>query len=156
MPAEAPDVAPGTAIVSTSRGNTEIEVNLKSEERDIQPEPLAMGMQMKKVEKKRKIKGSKQSRRREKERMSSIVHTKVDLPVHMVKAHQAAYAYLNPNISKYETLLGLLDQATQTQLSLQPMMTAFVMRFEEVNQALEEMAEEGEQMLKEQIGRAHV
>ncbi|XP_046877906.1 photoreceptor cilium actin regulator [Hypomesus transpacificus] len=148
MPAEAPDVAPGSAIVSTSRGNSEIEVNLKSEGMDIQPESLAMGMQMKKVEKKRKIKGPKQGRRREKER-SSIVHTKVDIPVHMVKAHQAAYAYLNPNISKYETLLGLLDQATQTQLSLQPMMTAIVMRFEEVNQALEEMADEGEQMLTE-------
>ncbi|CDQ88985.1 unnamed protein product [Oncorhynchus mykiss] len=67
----------------------------------------------------------------------------------MVRAHQAAYEYLTPNISKCETLLGLLDQAAQTQLSLQPMMTAIVMRFEEVNQALEEMAEEGELMLKE-------
>ncbi|KAK1889367.1 Photoreceptor cilium actin regulator, partial [Dissostichus eleginoides] len=77
------------------------------------------------------------------------VDTKVDFPPHMVRAHVAAYAYLNPNISKYETLLGLLDQAAQTQLSLQPPMSALVFRFEEINQALEEMAEEGELMLKE-------
>ncbi|XP_015259514.1 PREDICTED: uncharacterized protein C2orf71-like [Cyprinodon variegatus] len=67
----------------------------------------------------------------------------------MVRAHQAAYGFLNPNITKYETLLGLLDQATQTQLSLQPIMAALVLYFEEINQALEEMAEEGELMLKE-------
>ncbi|KAK7907535.1 hypothetical protein WMY93_016147 [Mugilogobius chulae] len=80
-------------------------------------------------------------------RKSSI--TKVDFPPHMVRAHQAAYAFLNPNISKFETLLELLDQATQTQLSIQPVMSALVLRFEEINQALEEMAEEGELMLKE-------
>ncbi|CAL1585286.1 unnamed protein product [Knipowitschia caucasica] len=74
---------------------------------------------------------------------------KVDFPPHMVRAHQAAYAYLNPNISKFETLLELLDQAAHTQHSLQPMMAALVLRFEEINQALEEMAEEGELMLKE-------
>lgn len=80
-------------------------------------------------------------------RKSSI--TKVEFPPHMVRAHQAAYAFLNPNISKFENLLELLDQAAHTQLSLQPMMSALVLRFEEVNQALEEMAEEGELMLKE-------
>ncbi|XP_035766002.1 photoreceptor cilium actin regulator-like [Neolamprologus brichardi] len=77
------------------------------------------------------------------------VQTKVDFPPHMLRAHQAAYNFLNPNISKYETLLGLLDQAAQTQLSLQPMMSALVLRFEEINQALEDMADEGELMLKE-------
>ncbi|XP_051265843.1 uncharacterized protein pcare2 [Dicentrarchus labrax] len=100
---------------------------------------------IKRTEKRKKNKGK---RRFEKQR-SSILQAKVDFPPHMVRAHQAAYAFLNPNISKYETLLGLLDQAAQTQLSLQPMMTAFVLRFEEINQALEEMAEEGELMLKE-------
>ncbi|XP_069371122.1 uncharacterized protein pcare2 [Paralichthys olivaceus] len=79
----------------------------------------------------------------------SILQKKVDFLPPMVRAHQAAYAFLNPNISKYETLLGLLDQAAQTQLSLQPMISALVFRFEEINQALEEMAEEGELMWKE-------
>lgn len=79
----------------------------------------------------------------------SVLRAKVDFTPHMVRAHQAAYTFLNPNISKYEILLGLLDQAAQTQLSLQPMMSALVLRFEEINQALEEMAEEGELMLKE-------
>ncbi|XP_023266116.1 uncharacterized protein LOC111657985 [Seriola lalandi dorsalis] len=102
---------------------------------------------IKKTEKRKKNKGKKRSA--EKLRKSSIIQTKVDLPPHMVRAHQAAYAFLNPNISKYETLLGLLDQAAQTQLSLQPMMSALVLRFEEINQALEEMAEEGELMMKE-------
>lgn len=103
---------------------------------------------VKKTDKKRKKKKDKK-RSTQKLRKSSIIQTKIDFPPQMVRAHQAAYAFLNPNISKYETLLGLLDQAAQTQLSLQPMMSALVFRFEEINQALEEMAEEGELMLKE-------
>lgn len=102
---------------------------------------------IKKTEKRKKNRGKRKSN--EKQRKSSIIQTKVDFPPHMVRAHQAAYAFLNPNISKYETLMGLLDQAAQTQLSLQPMMSALVLRFEEINQALEEIAEEGELMLKE-------
>ncbi|CAL8315154.1 unnamed protein product [Lota lota] len=101
-----------------------------------------------KTEKKRKPKGAEKRQRTEKQRKASI-RTKVDLPPHMVRAHQAAYAYLNPNISKYNTLLGLLDQAAQTHLSLQPVMGILVLRFEEINQALEEMAEEGELMMRE-------
>lgn len=102
---------------------------------------------IKKTEKRKKNKGKRRST--EKHRKSSTVKTKVDFPPYMVRAHQAAYAFLNPNISKYETLLGLLDQTAQTQLSIQPTMSALVLRFEEINQALEEMAEEGELMLKE-------
>lgn len=96
--------------------------------------------------KRKKNKGKK--RLPEKQRFA-ISRVKWDFPPQTVRAHQAAYAYLNPNISKYETLLGLLDQAAQTQLSLQPMMSALVMRFEEINQALEELAEEGDLMMKE-------
>nr|XP_040017285.1 photoreceptor cilium actin regulator [Gasterosteus aculeatus aculeatus] len=102
---------------------------------------------IKKFEKRKKSKGKRRSA--EKQRKSSIVQAKFDFPPPMVRAHQAAYAFLNPNISKYEALLGLLDQAAQTQLSLQPTVSAFVLHFEEINQALEEMAEEGELMLKE-------
>lgn len=96
--------------------------------------------------KRKKNKGKKKLP--EKQRFA-ISRVKLDFPPQTVRAHQAAYAYLNPNISKYETLLGLLDQAAQTQLSLQPMMSALVMRFEEINQALEELAEEGDLMMKE-------
>ncbi|KAI4802254.1 hypothetical protein KUCAC02_020104 [Chaenocephalus aceratus] len=99
------------------------------------------------TEKVKKNKGRRRSTK--KQRKTSCIQRKVDFPPHMVRAHVAAYAYLNPNISKYETLLGLLDQAAQTQLSLQPPISALVFRFEEINQALEEMAEEGELMLKE-------
>ncbi|KAK2856619.1 hypothetical protein Q5P01_005354 [Channa striata] len=102
---------------------------------------------IKKREKKKKNKVKRRST--EKQRKSSIIQGKVDFPPHMVRAHQAAYTFLNPNITKYETLLGLLEQAAQTQLSLQPMMSALVLRFEEINEALEEMAEDGELMLKE-------
>ncbi|XP_038131508.1 uncharacterized protein LOC119776916 isoform X3 [Cyprinodon tularosa] len=93
----------------------------------------------------------KNMRRRstDRHRKSSSIQTKADFLPHMVRAHQAAYGFLNPNITKYETLLGLLDQATQTKLSIQPIMAALVLYFEEINQALEEMAEEGELMLKE-------
>lgn len=99
-----------------------------------------------KPERRKKNKNKKRSSGRQK---NSVYRAKLDFPPHMVRAHQAAYAFLNPNISKYETLLTLLDQAAQTQLSLQPMMSALALRFEEINQALEEMADEGELMLKE-------
>lgn len=99
-----------------------------------------------KTERRKKNKSKKRSSGRQK---SSVYRAKLDFPPQMVRAHQSAYAFLNPNISKYETLLTLLDQAAQTQLSLQPMMSALALRFEEINQALEEMADEGELMLKE-------
>lgn len=121
----------------------ETEVNEKAQE--IVTEPVQT-VQVKKTEKRKKNKGQRRSSERKKH---PILQAKLDFPPHMVRAHQAAYAFLNPNISKYETLLGLLDQAAQTQLSLQPMMSALVLRFEEINQGLEEMAEEGELMLKE-------
>ncbi|TNN39613.1 putative protein C2orf71 [Liparis tanakae] len=104
-----------------------------------------------KSEKRKKSKGKRRSAKIQ--RISSVAQTKVDFPPHVVRAHQAAYGFLNPNISKYEALLDLLDQAAQTQLSLQPAMSALVFRFEEINQALEEMAEEGELMTKEHWDR---
>ncbi|XP_061900397.1 uncharacterized protein LOC133648380 [Entelurus aequoreus] len=93
--------------------------------------------------------GKKEDTAIEKQQKNLISQAKFEFPPHMVRAHQAAYAFLTPNITKYELLLGLLDHAAQTQLSLQPMMYALALRFEEINQALEEMAEEGELMLKE-------
>ncbi|XP_076128049.1 uncharacterized protein pcare2 [Alosa pseudoharengus] len=102
-----------------------------------------------KGERRKKSKGGKKVRPKDKIKKNSIIQAKIELPEDMVKAHQAAYAYLNPNISKYETLLGLLDQAAQTQHSLQSMVTMVAMRYDEINQTLEEMAKEGERMLKE-------
>lgn len=97
----------------------------------------------------KKRKRNKSKKRLSEKQRFAINRVKLDFPPQTVRAHQAAYAYLNPNISKYETLLGLLDQAAQTQLSLQPMMSALVLRFEEINQALEELAEEGDLLMKE-------
>ncbi|KFR12907.1 Uncharacterized protein C2orf71, partial [Opisthocomus hoazin] len=74
---------------------------------------------------------------------------KVDFPDLLVKAHQSAYAYLNPNLSKYETILHMASQATQTQLFLQQMVSFLVLRFEEINQLLEEIANDGENLLKD-------
>lgn len=131
--------------------SAEMAEDIKEKEVNVTPHEIVRDVvqtdKIKKTEKRKKNKGNRRSA--DKKRKSSIVQTKVDFPPHMVRAHQAAYTFLNPNISKYETLLGLLDQAAQTQLSLQPMMSALVLRFEEINQALEEMAEEGELMLKE-------
>eukprot|EP00063_Salmo_salar_P090637 XP_014065472.1 PREDICTED: uncharacterized protein C2orf71-like [Salmo salar] len=94
-------------------------------------------------------KGIKPTKKKEKENKSPLVEQKVDFPEPLVKAHQAVYAYLNPSISKYEILLRLLDQATQTQVSVQPMVTFMAMRYEEINRGLEEMADEGERLLKD-------
>ncbi|XP_074944779.1 photoreceptor cilium actin regulator [Phalacrocorax aristotelis] len=74
---------------------------------------------------------------------------KVDFPELLVKAHQSAYAYLNPNLSKYEIILHMANQATQTQLFLQQMVTFLVLRFDEINQLLEEIANDGESLLKD-------
>lgn len=133
---------------ATSAKNPE---NITETEVDPMPQEILCDVsqtdEMKKAESRKKSKGNKRSS--EKQRKSSVAQCKMDFPPHMVRAHQAAYIFLNPNISKYETLLGLLDQAAQTQISLQPMISAVVLRFEEINQALEEMAEDGEQMLME-------
>ncbi|XP_053828900.1 photoreceptor cilium actin regulator [Vidua macroura] len=74
---------------------------------------------------------------------------KVDFPEVLVKAHQSAYAYLHPNLSKYETILHMASQATQTQLFLQQMISFLVLRFDEINQLLEEIANDGENLLKD-------
>ncbi|NXQ14867.1 PCARE regulator, partial [Peucedramus taeniatus] len=74
---------------------------------------------------------------------------KVDFPELLVKAHQSAYAYLHPNLSKYETILHMASQATQTQLFLQQMISFLVLRFDEINQLLEEIANDGENLLKD-------
>ncbi|CAL8285744.1 unnamed protein product [Lota lota] len=87
--------------------------------------------------------------KKEKEKKAILSEQKVDFPEPLVKAHQAAYGFLNPSITKYDVLLGLLEQATQTQVSVQPMVAFMLMRYEELNRGLEAMAYEGEKLLKE-------
>ncbi|XP_042306897.1 photoreceptor cilium actin regulator [Sceloporus undulatus] len=74
---------------------------------------------------------------------------KVDFPDLLVKAHQNAYAYLNPNLSKYEVILCMANQATETQLIVQQMVSFLIFRFDEINHLLEEIAHDGESLLKE-------
>ncbi|KAJ8009349.1 hypothetical protein DPEC_G00087970 [Dallia pectoralis] len=140
------DEVPNTVIVKNPGTVCEKEVEMMSQVREHQSEDLP-GKEKKKD--RLKNKALKQGHQKEKETNTSITHGKMDLPIHMVRAHQAAYEYLNPNISRCENLLGLLELASQNQLSLRPMMNTIVMRFEEITQALEMMAEDGERMLKE-------
>ncbi|XP_018118175.1 photoreceptor cilium actin regulator [Xenopus laevis] len=74
---------------------------------------------------------------------------KVDFPELLVKAHEHAYSYLNPNLSKYEAIICMANQATETQLIMQQMITFMALRFDEINTCMEELAEDGEKMLKE-------
>ncbi|KAF5889408.1 photoreceptor cilium actin regulator, partial [Clarias magur] len=92
-------------------------------------------------------KNAKSSVKKAKERIPAT-EKKVDFPEELVKAHQAAYGYLNPSIDKYELLLSLLDHAAQTHISLQPMAAFMALRYEEFNQGLEEIVKEGEKLLK--------
>ncbi|NXU58174.1 PCARE regulator, partial [Turnix velox] len=107
----------------------------------------------KKGKKQKNHKLSKQgrsSKSKEKSVLASCkMEKKVDFPELLVKAHQSAYAYLNPNLSKYETILHMANQATQTQLFLQQMVSFLVLRFDEINQLLEEIAYDGESLLKD-------
>ncbi|XP_054894829.1 photoreceptor cilium actin regulator [Poeciliopsis prolifica] len=96
---------------------------------------------------KKLAKGTKGPRRKDQEKIST--DQKVDFPEPLVKAHQAAYAFLNPSINKYDSVLELMEEATQTQISVQTMIAFMALRYEEIIQGLEEMTEEGEQVLKE-------
>lgn len=89
-------------------------------------------------------------RQRERLRNTVYIQSNLNLSQAIVKAHEAAYAYMTQNIPKYDSLLGLLEKATQTQLSLQPMVTLLTLQYEEINQILDEIATEGEQMLETQ------
>ncbi|NWT84876.1 PCARE regulator, partial [Lanius ludovicianus] len=110
--------------------------------------------QIPKKEKKKKIHKLAKQGQPNKSKEKSILapcetEKKVDFPELLVKAHQSAYAYLNPNLSKYETILHMATQATQTQLFLQQMISFLVLRFDEINQLLEEIANDGENLLKD-------
>ncbi|KAG7225145.1 hypothetical protein INR49_014297, partial [Caranx melampygus] len=96
---------------------------------------------------KKNTRGVKVLKKKDKDKLPA--EHKVDFPEPLVKAHQAAYAFLNPSINKYDILLGLLEQATQTQVSVQPMVAFMALRYQEIIQGLEEMADEGERVLKE-------
>lgn len=98
---------------------------------------------------KKNTRGIKVPKRREKDKDKLPTEQKVDFPEPLVKAHQAAYAFLNPSIHKYDIVLGHLEQATQTQVSVQPMVAFMALRYEEIILVLEEMADEGEKILKE-------
>ncbi|KAF6729064.1 uncharacterized protein FQA47_010409 [Oryzias melastigma] len=98
---------------------------------------------------KKNAKCAKAPKKKDKEKDKIYVDQKVDFPEPLVKAHQAAYAFLNPGIQKYDILLGLLEQATQTQVSVQPMVAFMALRYEEIIQGLEEIADEGEKVFKE-------
>ncbi|XP_032071946.1 photoreceptor cilium actin regulator [Thamnophis elegans] len=74
---------------------------------------------------------------------------KVDFPDALVKAHQNAYAYLNPNIGKYEAILCMTDQVTETQLIVQQLVNFLLFRFDGINHLFEEIIEDGEDLLKE-------
>lgn len=98
---------------------------------------------------KKMSRGIRVPKKREKDRDRALSEQKVDFPEPLVQAHQAAYAFLNPGITKYDIILGLLEDATHTQVSVQPMVAFMALRYEEVIQGLEEMADEGEKVLKE-------
>ncbi|GCC30721.1 hypothetical protein chiPu_0009175 [Chiloscyllium punctatum] len=91
----------------------------------------------------------KSTKQKEKSHSRSVDEEKVDFPTSMVNAHQAVYAYLNPSLSKYDAVLHLIEQAAQTQLILQQMVSFLTLRFEEVNCILQEIAGEGERLVKD-------
>nr|DBA27347.1 TPA: hypothetical protein GDO54_011506 [Pyxicephalus adspersus] len=100
----------------------------------------------------RKLKSRKSGKHRRNAKQGQIVfletEKKVDFPELLVKAHQDAYAFLNPNLSKYEGVISMVNQATQTQLIMQQMTSFMTLRFDEINQCLGEIADDGEKLLK--------
>lgn len=98
---------------------------------------------------KKNTRSAKALKKKEKDLNKPHLQQKVDFPEPLVKAHQSAYAFLNPSINKYDSLMELLEQATETQVLVQPMVAFMVLRYKEIIQGLEEMASEGEKVLKE-------
>lgn len=98
---------------------------------------------------KKNTRSVKAVKKKEEESEKTHGEQKVDFPEPLVRAHQAAYAFLNPSIVKYDSLVELLEQATQTQVLLQPMVAFMALRYEEMIQGLEEMADDGEKVFKE-------
>ncbi|KAJ8377751.1 hypothetical protein AAFF_G00254240 [Aldrovandia affinis] len=143
------EVASGVCTALGKVSAQAVEVNLVPRGKETQDPSVEENQGKAAGRRPRNGRGSKQGRQKDKDKKAAVCELKVDFPEPMVKAHQAAYAYLNPSISKYEALLALLDQAAHTQLSLQPMVAFMVLRYEEVTCGLEDMAAEGEQMLKE-------
>ncbi|XP_042552762.1 photoreceptor cilium actin regulator [Dipodomys spectabilis] len=74
---------------------------------------------------------------------------KVDFPEPLVKAHQHAYAYLHSSLSRYEAILRLMHQASQTRELLQPMLGFLLLCCEEVSQLLGEISKDGEELLRD-------
>ncbi|XP_003200429.2 photoreceptor cilium actin regulator [Danio rerio] len=131
---------------SAKLSTQEININILSQAKEKQEEKREDCEKKGGKKSKKSTKSVRVNKRKEKE--IKLVQEKVDFPEELVKAHQAAYGYLNPSITKYEDLLGLLDHAAQTQISLQPMVAFMVLRYEEINKGLQEIVEEGEAMFK--------
>ncbi|XP_052040749.1 photoreceptor cilium actin regulator isoform X2 [Apodemus sylvaticus] len=77
---------------------------------------------------------------------------KVDFPEPLVKAHQRAYAYLHSSLSRYEAVVRLVQQASQTWELLRPMLSFLLLCFEETSQLLGEIAKDGDVLLQEVRG----
>ncbi|XP_020010035.2 photoreceptor cilium actin regulator isoform X2 [Castor canadensis] len=73
----------------------------------------------------------------------------VDFPKSLVNTHQHAYAYLHCSLSRYEAIVHLVHQATQTRELLKPMFSFLLLCFEEVSQLLGEISKDGEVLLQE-------
>lgn len=140
------------AITSEHLDSEEIKINFSSQRKEKYQETEDEKRSEKRgARKTRNQKNTKPSKKKDKGRQS-LTEKKVDFPEQLVKAHQAAYGYLNPSIEKYGLLLGLLDHAAQTHISLQPMVAFMALRYEEYNRGLEEIVEEGEKVLRDHGG----
>ncbi|TKS86267.1 hypothetical protein D9C73_020384 [Collichthys lucidus] len=142
------EIAP-EAVNMDRLGSQGMESNIVSQRKDKSVEKQDVTEKKFGRKPKKNTRGLKVLKKKDKDKDKPPAEQKVDFPEPLVKAHQAAYGFLNPSINKYDILLGLLEQATQTQVSVQPMVTFMALRFEEIIQGLEEMADEGEKVLKE-------
>ncbi|XP_021074043.1 photoreceptor cilium actin regulator isoform X2 [Mus pahari] len=76
----------------------------------------------------------------------------VDFPEPLVKAHQHAYAYLHTSLSRYEAIVRLVQQASQTWGLLRPMLSFLLLCFEEAGQLLGEISKDGDALLQKVRG----
>ncbi|KAL4648965.1 hypothetical protein GN956_G7557 [Arapaima gigas] len=141
------EMTPSVMLISDNVGIQEADVEMLSKHDEIKADPLREEQQEENPG--LKTRKTKTNSQRNKGKSFTTTPSEIEIPSLLTKAHLDAYTFTNPTVSKYDSLMDLLDQARQTYLALQPMAALMVLRYEEVNHELEEMADEGEMMLKQ-------
>ncbi|XP_068088860.1 photoreceptor cilium actin regulator [Hyperolius riggenbachi] len=139
----------GTVSMARQKKRTARKYSSTGSERDLQPEGQQDGNPRRGRKSKSRKSGKRSRGAKHNDTVFQETEKKVDFPEILVKAHQDAYAFLNPNLSKYDGIISMANQAAQTQLIMQQMTSFMALRFDEINKCLGEIGKDGEHFLRD-------